>query len=258
MSETQILLLVIALAFAGLVKGVTGMGLPLLATPILASVFGARPAVIIMSIPIFATNLLLIYEGRRGVSVFRDVWVVALAGAFGVIVGLMLLVRIDQNVLALLIAALVLVFLARRDRLLGKDPQTIRMRVIGPVVGWFSGVLNGTTSIASPLLATYLHARHLSAREFVVSLALVFQVFSTVQILGLWALGLYDPPMVTTGVLGLVPTLAATAIGAKLRYRLDNATFRRVIVVLLLISALNLVHQASCGLVVEVPLCRVG
>ena len=43
----QIVLLVAALAFAGLVKGVTGMGLPLFATPILAGVFGARSAVVI-------------------------------------------------------------------------------------------------------------------------------------------------------------------------------------------------------------------
>ncbi len=255
MSETQIALLIAALGFAGTVKGVTGMGLPLFATPILASIFGARPAVVIMSIPVFASNLLLIVEGRRGLAMFRDVWVIAVAGAFGVAAGVLLLKQLDQNLLALLIAALVIVFLGRGDRLLGSDPKALRMRVMGPLVGWFSGVLNGTTSIASPLVATYLHARHLAARDYVVSLALIFQVFGTVQIAGLWAVGLYDVPIVTTGLLGLVPTLGATVVGARLRRRLDNATFRRVVVLLLAVSAVNLFHQGLCGFGAPIPLC---
>src|SRR5438093_3782691 len=112
----ELALLVGALALAGLAKGVTGMGLPLFATPILALVFGARSAVVIMSIPTFVTNLLLILEGRDSVPVLRRIWPVAAAGVVGVIVGLNLLVRLDQNLLGLVIAALVVLVIARGHR----------------------------------------------------------------------------------------------------------------------------------------------
>lgn len=248
MNEWQVALLMAALGFAGLVKGTTGMGLPLFATPILAGVFGARSAVVIMSIPIFVTNLLLLYEGRRLLSVFREVWVIALAGAAGVVVGLVLLVRLDQNLLALFIALLVFLFILRGERLLGDDPRAVRMRVMAPVVGVVSGILNGSTSIASPAIAGYLHARRLTPREFVVSLALIFQVYGTIQVLGLWRLGLYDQTVLTMGFAGLAPTLLTFFVGQRLRARLDNATFRTAITILLLVSALNLIIQGLRGL----------
>ena len=229
-------------------KGVTGMGLPLFATPILAAVFGPRPAVAIISIPIFASNLVLVWQGREGLGVVRRFWLVAAAGAIGVVVGLALLVRLDQNLLALLMAALVVLFIARGDRVLGDDPEAARVKVVGPLVGVLGGVLMGSTSIASPLLGGYLHALRLSPREFVVLLAAIFQIFGTVQILGLWRLGLYDQTTLPASLLGLVPTLAFTLVGARIRDRLDNEVFRRLIVILLGLSAVNLVVQGLRGL----------
>ena len=69
MSAIDLSILVVGLAFAGLAKGATGMGLPLVATPILASVFGPRMAVVIVTIPIFVSNSLLLAQGWRRSSV---------------------------------------------------------------------------------------------------------------------------------------------------------------------------------------------
>jgi uncharacterized membrane protein YfcA len=165
-----------------------------------------------------------------------------------VVFGLLLLVRLDQNLLALLIAGLVFAFLARGDRLVGTDPQANRLRWMGPLIGCASGVLNGSTSIASPLLGGYLHARRVSAREFVVSAAVVFQVFSIVQVVGLWRLGLYDRALLTRGLLSLAPTRLALVAGMRVRDRLNTAMFRRVITVLLGLSGINLLVQGLRGL----------
>ena len=248
MSRWDLGLWIGSLAFAGMVKGVTGMGLPLFATPVLAGVFGARPAVVIISIPVFVTNLLLVYEGRRVLAAVLEMWLIALAGAFGVVLGLLLLVRLDQNLLALLIAGLVFTFLARGERLVGADPQGTRLRWLGPLIGCASGVLNGSTSIASPLLGGYLHARRVPAREFVASAAAVFQVFSIVQVVGLWRLGLYDRALLTTGLVSLAPALLALVVGMRVRARLNTAMFRRVITLLLGLSGINLLVQGLRGL----------
>lgn len=249
MSPWELGLLIGSLAFAGLVKGVTGFGLPLFATPILAGVFGARQAVVIMSIPAFVSNLAVLYASRRAaLLVAHELWLLTVAGAVGVVLGLLLLARIDQNVLALVIAGIVFLFLARGDRLLGRDPRALRMRVMGPLIGGLSGLLNGGTSIAGPLLATYLHARRLSSAEFVASVAVVVQVFSIVQIVGLWQLGLYDRAIVVTGLLSLLPSLLFVAIGVRVRKRVNGAVFRIVISLLLILSALNLIVQGLKGL----------
>lgn len=248
MTAGELVLLVGALGLAGLAKGVTGMGLPLFATPILALVFGARSAVVIMSIPTFVTNVLLVIEGRDSLPLVRRLWPLALAGALGVVVGLTLLLRLDQNVLALAIAALVVVVIARGERLLGDDPAALRVRVIGPVLGTLSGVLLGATSIGSPAIAGYFHALRLPPREFVFALAAFSQVLVTVQVVGLWGLGAYDAEIVRAAALVLVPMLVTFAIGMRLRRRLDTVVFRRVIVGFLALSALVLVWQGLRGL----------
>lgn len=248
MSAPEIVLLVLALAWAGLVKGVTGMGLPLFATPILAALFGARTAVIVMSIPTFVTNVLLVIEGRGSLSVARRIWPMAVGGALGIVVGLSLLLRLDQNVLALVIAGLIVLVLARGERLLGADPRAARVRVMGPVLGAASGVLMGTTSIASPIVAGYFHALRLEPREFVVALALMFQVLGTVQVVGLASLGAYDATILTTALLALAPMLVAFAVGVRLRRRLDSVAFRRAVTALLALSVLVLTWQGLHGL----------
>lgn len=248
MSVAELALLLGALALAGLVKGVTGMGLPLFATPILAAVLGPRSAVVVMSIPIFVTNLLLIIEGRDALPVLRTIWPIALAGAAGIVVGLNLLVRIDQNLLSLAIAALVVLVLARGERVLGDDPAAVRVRILGPVMGGVAGVLMGATSIASPAVAGYFHALRLAPRDFVVALALLFQILGAVQVVGLWRLGEYDGEVLRIAVLALVPMLATLLVGMRLRRRLDNLLFRRVIRGFLTLSAIVLVWQGLRGL----------
>ena len=73
MGPADLLILILGLGVAGFAKGTTGMGLPLVATPILAGVFGPRAAVVIVTIPIFASNSLLLVQGWRRLDVLRGI-----------------------------------------------------------------------------------------------------------------------------------------------------------------------------------------
>ncbi len=222
-------------------KGLAGMGLPLVATPILAGVFGPRAAVVIVSIPILVSNTLLLVTGWRvALRVLGDIVPMLVLGAIGTFFGVQLLAYLDQRVFAALISLLVVLFLARGDRLLGDDPDARRVKVAGPVVGLVGGLLQGSTSIASPLVGSYFHARKLPPREFVVVLAALFQLNSIVQIAGFVAFGLLTPDLLALGIAGLVPNLLGLTAGIELRGRISADAFRRVIVVLLVASIVNL------------------
>ena len=243
MGPADLLIFVVGLAVAGFAKGTTGMGLPLLATPILAGIFGPRAAVVIVTIPIFVANTLLVVQGWRRLEVLRGLWPILLASAIGTAIGVNLLARLDQRSFAILISLMVAVFLFRGERLLG-DPGARRARVAGTGVGFVSGVLQGTTSIAAPLIGSYLHARRLEPRDYVVAVASVFQLNAIVQLVGYALLGLYTPEIVAIGTIGLVPTLVALMAGIFFRSRLDQARFRQVIVVLLILSVANLLWRS--------------
>lgn len=233
------------LAVAGFSKGLGGLGLPLIATPILAAVFGPRSAVVIVSIPILVANTLLLVAGWRVVPrVIGGIAPILVLGAFGSLLGVQLLASLDQRVFALLISLLVVLFLARGERVLGSDPDARRMRVAGPAVGFLGGVLQGSTSIASPLVGSYFHARKLAPREFVVVLAALFQLNSIVQIGGFVQLGLLTSDLIALGTIGLVPNLLGLIAGIELRGRISPEAFRRVITVLLIASVANLLWRA--------------
>ena len=243
MGPVELIILVAGLAAAGIAKGISGMGLPLIATPILAGVFGARMAVTIVTIPIFAANSLLLTQGLRQRALLRALTPFLAASMVGTAFGTLLLAQLDQKVFAILIAAMVVIFLAGGDRLLGNDPAALRARVLGPVVCFVGGVLQGTTSIASPLVGSYFHAQRLRPADFVFVLAAMFELNSVVQLIGYSLQGLYTPEVIALGLVAVVPTLLALAAGIYFRGRLDVVWFRRFIVALVVVSVINLLWR---------------
>src|SRR5438132_1644974 len=243
MGTADLLILVLGLGVAGFVKGGAGMGLPLVATPILAGVFGPKAAVVIVTIPIFAANSMLLVQGWRRMDVLRAIVPIIIASAIGTALGVNLLALLDQRTFAILISLMVAVFLLRGDRLIGDDPGARRARILGPAVGFVGGVLQGTTSIASPLIGSFFHARKMDRHDYVVVLAAIFELNAVIQLVGYSLLGLYTPDIVAIGLLGLVPTLLALAAGIYFRARLDQARIRQLIVALLVLSVANLLWR---------------
>jgi uncharacterized membrane protein YfcA len=238
----QLLTLIAGLGVAGLAKGATAMGLPLIATPILAGVFGPRQAVVIITIPIVVANTLLVLQGWRSLGLLRGLVPLVVANALGTVLGAFLLAGLEQRTFAILITAMVVLFLVRGERIVG-EPGARRAKILTPVVGFLGGVMQGTTSISSPVVGSYFHALRLSPRDYVITLATVFQLSSTVQVISYWALGLFTPELVTLGVIALIPMLLALMAGMAIRRKLDPVRFRQAIVVLLVASVANLLWR---------------
>ena len=243
MGTGDLLILIVGLGIAGFAKGTTGMGLPLLATPILAGVFGPKAAVVIVTIPIFAANSILLVQGWHRLALLRTIAPIIVASVVGTAIGVNLLALLDQRTFAILISLMVAVFLLRGDRLIGDDPGARRARILGPIVGFVSGILQGTTSIASPLIGSFFHARKMDRHDYVIVLAAIFELNAVIQLVGYALLGLYTANIVAIGLLGLVPTLLALMAGIFFRARLDQARFRQLIVVLLVLSVANLLWR---------------
>src|SRR2546428_9592600 len=157
------------------------MGLPLIATPILASVFGPKQAVVIITIPIFVANTLLVLQSWRVFGYLRTLVPLILANAAGTFLGALLLAGLDQKTFAILITAMVVVFITRGERIVG-EPGARRAKLLTPIVGFVGGVMQGTTSISSPIIGSFFHAMKLPPREYVLTPAAVFPPSSPGQL----------------------------------------------------------------------------
>jgi len=235
----------VAMLAGALTKSVTGLGLPLIAIPVMALFIDVVDAVVVMSIPTVTANALLVAEHRAAWPEARPrVAMMVATGVIGAVAGAFLLAQLDPRILTLTLAALVLGYVA--TRLIRSDfewPPAVA-RYGTPWVGMLSGVLQGATGISGPLLATWMHGLGLARRLFVFSLTLLFTVLGLAQLAGLTFVGLWTWERLGTSLAALIPVLVVMPIGMRLARGLAAEVFDKAVLVVLCVSALALVARS--------------
>lgn len=243
MTEFALVLLVIAVAYT--VKGVSGMGGPLLAVPFIASLTSVEHAVVVLSLANMISNGWLLWEHRAGARGTGFVMIPFLAvGTLAVIAGTWLLTEIDDRILSVVIALVIAAYIWRyfADPAFGLEKKTAR-RIAAPM-GLLGGGLLGATGTAGPLIMTYLHSVRLSRASFIHMMSLTFTVFGLIQLSTLVVLGSFTPERTTQAVWAILPVAVVTAVGIRIGRLINQKTFERVVLVLLAFAAVRLLWSA--------------
>lgn len=243
----DIVVIVVAIALGAFVKGVTGVGLPQIAIPVMATFFGVERAVVIMAIPGIISNALLLIANRDAVRLTRDLPALLATGVLGAVVGTVALKTLDGDILSLVLAAMIGVYVVVVTLHPGFVLRPALTQVISPPVGLVAGALQGATGISGPLLSTYLHGFGLAPHVYVFSLSVLFIVFSAVQTATLFSIGLYTSSRLVESMLALIPIAIFLPLGSRVARRLSAEVFKRIVLVLLLATAAKLVYDALSG-----------
>ncbi|UOM33288.1 sulfite exporter TauE/SafE family protein [Acuticoccus sp. I52.16.1] len=232
--------LVLSTIFVGSVmKGAIGIGLPLLATPVLSIYLGVPAAVAIVSIPIVATNARQVVKFRA--DVFRQRYLAAflVAGGVGVVLGTTVLVSAPVALLQIGLGGAVLAYLAIQLLMPPLVITPAQSRVLGGPVGLLTGLLQGAVGISSVVSITFLQALRLERAAFVGSISSMFLMFSTIQIAALVVEGTMTREYAALGALSLLAAGAGMWLGDKFASRMTATLFRRVVFAMLgLLSAM--------------------
>lgn len=241
MDAGELLLVLAAVAFGFFAKGVTGLGGPPLAIPVLASFMGVEYAVAVVAIPAALANFWLMIENRSAASGTRWFLGPMLAtGVVGTVLGVWLLLNIDDRIMSVLLGLLLLLYIAwylaePEHRI---DDRTARR--LAPPAGFAGGVLSGSTGISAPVFATYVHSLHLARSGFVFAVSVPFFFLGAMQIVSLATLGGYTQVRVMAGLIACVPVVVVTPIAMRVGKRLSAQTFQYVVLVLLAVAAAQL------------------
>jgi uncharacterized membrane protein YfcA len=234
-----------AITAAYFVKGVAGMGGPLLAIPVIASVAGVEHAVVVLSLANLLSNGWLLWEHRAGAAGTGFVMIPFLtAGTIATVAGTWLLTEIDDRVLSVLVALAILGYIVRHVTDSEFRLDRARARRWAAPMGLVGGTLIGATGIGGPLIATYLHSIRFSRSSFIVALSLTFQVFGMIQIAMLLWLGSFTPDRTIQALWAILPVLAMTPLGIVLGRRLTQRWFEAVVLMLLAFAAIRLLVSA--------------
>lgn len=241
----QITWLAVASAFlvASYVKGTTGMGFPLIATPMVALLVDVRTTYALLLMPNILMDVVQIVRGEFPWELWRRLAPLFGTTVVGVFLGTKIFITIPERAVLLALAGMILLFLAStRMRFDLRVPP--RWEVwLGPVTGFVGGVLNGVTNVFSPVGALYLLALQFEKRDFVRAIASIFLVAKVSQLAAMSRWGLYTLTLLQWSAALTAVALGAFWAGLKTQDRVRQETFTRILHLFLAGMALLFVYR---------------
>lgn len=166
----------VALLLGGMAKGITGIGVPLIAMPILSQFLPIRHAVLLLSMPIILGNIPQALEGGQVLATARKIAAPIAGTVIGNVVGVAVLLSLNPGHAqaasgALLIVAATLMLAAPKLDL----PQAWQ-KPVGFALGFGAALMESIASVPGPLLATYLISSGATGRVFTKQIAIILVV----------------------------------------------------------------------------------
>lgn len=234
----------VALLFAAFVKGATGLGFPLIATPTVALLLDIRIAVTILILPNLLMDVTQVFRDGFPYAVLRRFKSMVGLTIIGVFLGTAVLVRTPLWVLNLCLGIMVLIFVGSNILKFDFTITPAAEKIFSPIFGFISGFLNGMTNAAGPTLAIYFYSLKLEKRDFVKSVATIFVITKASQLVAVSTWNLFNWDTITLSIQVVLFTLIGFFAGIKTQDRVNQKTFNRGLLVLLTLIGIILIVRA--------------
>lgn len=233
-----------SLFLAGFVKGVAGIGIPLVGVSLLSLVIPVPQAVALLPVPIVIANTWQAFSGGIFVATCRRYAGLLVAMIIGTVIGAALLSSVDLGVLMLSIGVIVLAFAILELARFRVRIPTRHETLAGTTVGLVGGVLGGMSSIFGPPIIMFLTSLGLDKEAFVATVSSIYLFSGFVLAATLAFFGVATPTdMLLWSSLAAAPLFVGLALGQVSRRRVSEGLFRKVLMALLVLIGLNLIRR---------------
>ncbi|MFZ5739368.1 MAG: sulfite exporter TauE/SafE family protein [Pseudomonadota bacterium] len=238
MSDVSISLLAAVFAtffVAGLVKGVTGMGLPTVAMGVLGALISPVAAASLLLVPSFVTNVWQLLAGPSLGAVLRRLWPMMAAVVVGTLLGSAWIASGDTRLTTAMLGGALIVYAS--ITLLAR-PIGVPHRAepwLSPLIGGLTGVVTGATGVFVIPAVPYIQSLGLAKDDLVQALGLSFTVSTIALGVGLGTHGAFHADHLTISVLATLPALGGMWAGQIVRSRISPTAFRRGFLICLLL-----------------------
>ena len=239
MSTLDLVVVGVAVILGAIVKSVTGMGLPLIALPIISLFVSPEAGIAVLAIPAIVQNAGIVSTNWHARRDTRGLWLFCLAGGAGVVIGTLSLGAVPEQVTLIALDATIITWLYQRWRNPDHEVPRHKERIYSPVAGLIAGVFQGGSGVSGPVVAAWHQALRLPRDAFVFSIATAFGLVGTVQTITLAAKGHLEGRLLVSLLISAI-VLGSVPFGPPLRRRLSGASFDRAVLVLVVASCLSL------------------
>jgi uncharacterized membrane protein YfcA len=219
---------VCSLIVAGLLKGMIGVGMPVVALPLLSLFIDIKSAAMLLSMPLIFSNVPQALEGGKTGRCLMQLMPVILGMIPGLFLGVRALLALDAN-LARIIAGLVLVGVGGITLLAPKLQLHARLILpAGIAFGFFGGILGGIAAMPGPLVFIFLLAKGLSGKAFTKQASLYLVVSAGLLAILLTASRQFNWLDVLVSTAAMVPVVLGMYAGQHVRDRIAPETFKKL------------------------------
>jgi uncharacterized membrane protein YfcA len=230
--------------FAGMVKGVVGFAMPMIIISGLGVALSPELALAGLILPTLVTNgMQALREGARAAwGSIRRFRVFMTVGGLVLVASAQLFRILPQHVLFLMIGLPVTGFALIQLfgwQLVIRKPT----RRIEAAIGAVSGFLGGLSGIWGPTTVAYLTALDTPKDEQMRAQGVIYGLGSLALFWAHLGSGVLNATTIPFSLLMVLPAVLGMWLGTRLRDRTDQATFRRVTLMVLLIAGGNLIRR---------------
>lgn len=213
---------------AGAVKGIIGLGLPVVSLGVLAALLDLPTAMTLLIVPSFVTNLYQASVGGHLIAIFQRIWLFLVTAMATVWLGAAALTTIDLEYLTALLGLLLATY--GMLNLIGFRPVilTRHEKWMGPAFGLANGILTGMTGSFMVPGVMYLQGIGLSRNELVQAMGMLFTASTVALALALGTNAILSLELSAVSALAVIPSLVGMAAGQYLREYLSDIRFNYV------------------------------
>jgi uncharacterized membrane protein YfcA len=239
--------LIVALAgsllVAGTVKGTIGVGMPVVAFPLVSALIDVRAAVMLLTVPLIISNIPQAFEGGATRACLNSLVPVLCGLVPGIFVGSVLLLQFGAPIATTLAGFAVVV-----TALLMLTAPALRVHdrmqlPAGVGAGFFGGVLGGLAAMPGPLVFIYLLARGSRGRGFTKQASLFLVLSAALMALALTVSRQFDWTDLALSTLALAPVGLGMVAGQRLRDALPADTFKTLVLAVVLLAGLQMLYR---------------
>ena len=230
-----------AILFGGIVKGTLGVGLPLFAVPIMSLMIGSTQAIALVAVPVLVSNIWQAWQEGNWKASLQRFWPLMITQGVMTVLAVHWTLDFSVKQLNMLVAfAVVLAVVAMLFKPSFNIPPE-REKIVGAMVGATSGLLGGVSSLMGPILISYTMSLKMQRDEFVGAISIIYLNAAWPLYLAMFSFGRMEAVDLGYSVLALIPMAIGLTTGQKLRHRLSEEAFRKVLLGFLIFVATLLV-----------------
>lgn len=236
---------------AGFVKGAVGFALPMIAVSGIGSFLTAQETIAVLILPTLMTN---IWQSlRQGIGeagrTARRFWKLMLVMVVVIVAFAQVVPDIPSGALfvalGLLVTTAAAIQLAGwRPRIPAGDGPRLRAELLTGVV---AGILGGLAAIWGPAIVLFLVALGVEKTLQVRAQGLSFMAGSLVLVAAHLESGILNAETLPLSAIVCIPAAIGMALGLGLQDRLEQATFRKITLVVLCLAGLNILRRGLMG-----------